>query len=96
MPARVVGLIRLLDPVAFEEYRVQVGATVEHYQGRILFRGAHRATFWNDLSCAAFDAFVEIEFPDELRLRAWAGSPEYARLLPVRERAMQLTLFAVS
>ena len=96
MTVKVIGLIKLLNADAFEQYRSQVGATIERHQGRVLFRGAHRATFWNDLACGEFDACVDIEFPDEACMRAWAEGEDYARLLPIREQAMKLTLFAVA
>lgn len=96
MPVKVIGLINLTDPDAFETYRGEVGATVDKHQGRIVFRGAHVATFWNELACAPFSAYVEIEFPDEAHAAAWAHGEDYQRLLAIRRQAMQLTLFAVA
>jgi len=90
---RVIGLIKLLDPAAFEIYRAQVGATVEAFGGKVLFRGVAGEMPWNDLGCAGFDAVVEIEFPDQDSAHAWAHSPAYQKLLDIRRQAMQLTLF---
>ena len=92
---KIIGLIKLLDPDAFEVYRGGVGATIAAYGGVIRHRGARSFTAWNELNCGDFDAVVEIEFPDAEQARRWADGPEYAALLPVRTRAMRLTLFAV-
>ena len=49
----------------------------------------------NQLNTNSFDTFVELSFPSMDDAKRWAESPEYSALLPVRERAMELTLFAV-
>lgn len=95
MAVKIIGLIKLLDPAAFEIYRAEVGATVEKHQGKILFRGSRLVTFWNELACADFDAVVEIEFPDAGLVEQWANGEDYQRLLAIRSQAMQLTLFSV-
>ncbi len=92
---KVIGLIALQDPGAFDTYRQQVAATVEWHGGRVVGRGRKLAMFWNELEAQDFQAFVELSFPDEARARQWAQSPEYAALLPVRSQAMRLTLFLV-
>lgn len=92
---KVIGLINILDPQAFESYRSQVGTTVEHYNGKISFRGEKKRMLWNELKCEDFDAYVELEFPTEDDAYRWANSPEYIKLLVVRAKAMQLTLFSV-
>ena len=96
MTTKVIGLIQLTDPAAFEIYRSQVAATVEKYRGQVAFRGQALAPFWNELECAPFEACVELHFPTPDAARAWASSPEYSALLAVRQQAMRLTLFAVN
>ena len=95
MAVKVIGLIKLTDHSAFEQYRAQVGMTVEHYKGSIEFRGLLTETFWNELGCEAFSAFVELRFPSKEDAHAWAHSAEYQSLLKIRSQAMQLTLFGV-
>ncbi|WP_300451029.1 DUF1330 domain-containing protein [Accumulibacter sp.] len=92
---KVVGLIKLVDRDAFDEYRRQVGETVAKYRGRVAARGASQPFWWNELHCEAFDAFVELEFPTLDDAQQWATSEDYRKLLDVRRRAMRLTLFAV-
>ncbi len=95
MPVKIIGLIRLKDPAAFDTYRNQVGATVERHGGSIVARGAVDKTYWNELPCAPFEACVELSFPSTEAADRWADSPEYRAIVPVREKAMDLLLFRV-
>lgn len=95
MSVYVIGIFKTQSPKDFDEYRAQVGATIERYGGRLLRRGICESPFWNQLNAATFDTFVELTFPSLDDAKRWASSPEYSALLPVRERAMQLTLFPV-
>lgn len=92
---KVIGLIAVQDAAAFDEYRTRVGATVERHGGRVAWRGRRLEVPWNELGVADFEAFVELEFPSQAQARQWAASEDYAALLPVRRRAMRLTLFMV-
>lgn len=96
MTAKVIGLIKLTDQNAFEQYRSRVSQTVELYKGRIENRGSVTEIFWNELNCARFSAFVELTFPSQEDAKAWAHSSEYQALVAIRNRAMKLTLFAVT
>jgi uncharacterized protein (DUF1330 family) len=93
---KVIGLIQLNDLHAFEEYRSQVGQTVEQYGGIVAYRGKANLPLWNELACAPFDAVVELEFPNLASATAWSTSAQYQNLVPVRSKAMKLTLFTVS
>jgi uncharacterized protein (DUF1330 family) len=95
MSVKVIGLIKVIDELAFEEYRSQVSQTVELYDGKVLTRGVRSNTFWNQLNCEEFNGFVEIEFQSESAADRWANSPEYQALIQVRTKAMKLTLFSV-
>lgn len=96
MTIKVIGLIQLNDLDAFENYRAQVGNTVALYRGKITYRGALNTFFWNELGCDSFSAVVELEFPDLDSSESWAHSREYQSLLPIRSKAMKLTLFSIS
>ncbi len=93
---KVIGLIQLNDPDAFEEYRSQVGQTVEQYGGTVAYRGVANPPLWNELACEPFSAFVELAFADLASVTAWSTSKEYQSLVPVRSKAMKLTLFSIS
>lgn len=96
MAIKVIGLIELTDQAAFEQYRSQVGKTVEQYGGSIQNRGTITEVFWNELGCTPFSAYVELAFPKQEDAHAWAHSPEYQALVGIRSKAMKLTLFGVS
>jgi len=93
---KVVGLIALKDAEAFERYRSQVGQTIACFGGTVVFRGTRDQVFWNELGCAEFNAFVEIDFPTPEAATQWANSPEYGALLAVRSEALSVTLFGVT
>lgn len=93
---KVIGLIQLQDHNAFDEYRSQVGKTVEKHQGTIHCRGTITEIFWNELEIAPFTAYVELEFPNAQSAHAWANSAEYKSLVPIRNQAMKLTLFGIT
>lgn len=93
---KVIGLMELMDQSAFEQYRSQVSQTVELYKGSIKNRGSLAELFWNELDCASFNTFVELEFPSAQDAHAWANSAEYQLIVPIRSKAMKLTLFSVA
>jgi len=95
MSVHVIGIFKIQSPIDFDDYRAQVGATIELYGGTLIRRGVCENPFWNQLNAATFDTFVELSFSSLEDAKRWANSPEYSALLPVRERAMQLTLFPV-
>lgn len=95
MTVKIIGLIRLKDLTAFDLYRSKVGDTVERYKGSIVARGLADKTYWNELPCGEFNAFVQLSFPSAEDADCWARSPEYQELLPVRSLAMDLSLIRI-
>lgn len=93
---KVIGLMELIDQSAFEQYRSQVSQTVELYKGSIKNRGSFAELFWNELGVASFSTFVELEFPSTQDAHIWANSAEYQSLVPIRSKAMKLTLFSLA
>ncbi len=96
MSYRILGLITVRDPAAFEEYRSRVGATIAHYGGVVRQRSDVDAVLWNETGGVAPDAFVDIEFPSKEAAKRWTDSEEYRALFEVRSKAMQLLLFAIA
>ena len=95
MTITVIGIFKTMHLEDFELYRSKVGASIELYGGKVVRRGKCSEQFWNELNVNEFDTFVELAFSTSEDARRWANSPEYAELLLVRNRAMQLTLFTV-
>ena len=96
MSVKLIGLIKIQDHMAFEEYRAQVSQTIAIYQGSIASRGKISNIFWNELNCEKFESFVEIIFPTQELANDWADSPEYRKIISVRSQAMSITLFSTA
>ena len=92
MSAYMIAEIDVTDAVAYEEYRRQVVAVVEKYQGRFIVRGGKidpREGGWTP------KRIVVVEFPSLAQAQKWYDSPEYAPLIKLRQRASRGKLILV-
>jgi uncharacterized protein (DUF1330 family) len=92
MTAYVICDIDVSDPEGYREYTALVPATLEPYGGRFIVRGGQHETLeggWRPRR------LVVLEFPTADDARRWYGSPEYARALPLRQRASSGSLVLV-
>ena len=83
MSVYVIADIEVLDPVGYDEYRKQVGATIAAHGGRYLARGGETEVLegsWSPKRC------VILEFPSMENFKAWWSSPEYAPVRAIRNR----------
>ena len=88
----MIAEIDVTDAVAYEEYRKQVVAVVEKYQGRFIVRGGKidaREGGWTP------KRIVVVEFPSLAQAQKWYDSPEYAPLIKLRQRASKGKLILV-
>jgi uncharacterized protein (DUF1330 family) len=92
MAAYVVGEMEITDPQLYEEYRRQVLAVVTQYGGRFIVRGGRVETLEGGWSPKRF---VALEFPSMEQARRWYGSPEYAPLIALRQKASRGKLILV-
>lgn len=90
-----IGLIKSLDPRALTDYLSKVGQTVELFGGTVAARGQTLKPIWNELNCELFDSYVEVSFDTVEKANSWAHSPQYQDLLPIRNKAMQVTFFGI-
>ncbi len=83
-----VELLEVSDPAKLAQYRVEVGATIEQFGGRVVSKGPGfeivEGDGWNPLT------LVLIEFPDADAIRRWYHSPEYKPLLDLRLGAAKM------
>ena len=77
------------NAVAWEEYRGRVGATIAQYGGELLFRGRQQRLFSGEMS---HESVVALRFENLDAANRWHDSTEYQALIPVRERAADVTL----
>jgi uncharacterized protein (DUF1330 family) len=87
--AYVIGHIRVVDPDAWAAYRSQVPATLEPWQGELLLRGRLAEVFSGEHH---HTNTVALRFPDLVAARGWHASPAYQALIPLRQRAAEVTL----
>jgi uncharacterized protein (DUF1330 family) len=84
MAAYVVAEVEVTDPVAYEEYRKLVPATIARYGGKFLVRGGAteaKEGGWQP------KRLVVLEFASMDQARQWYHSPEYAPALAIRLKA---------
>ena len=90
MAAYVLANIEVTDPAAYDEYRKGVAATIAQYGGRFLARGGAVVPLEGTF---VPKRIVIVEFPSMAAARSWYGSPEYAPLIALRQRASTGDLF---
>ena len=92
MPAYVIAMVDIKDPVRYESYRAMVLPTITAYGGRFLARGGH-----TDVLEGAWAPrrVVIIEFPTLARAKEWWSSPEYAEARAIRQATSEGTLIVI-
>jgi uncharacterized protein (DUF1330 family) len=90
--AYVIGEIEVTDQAIYDDYRRQVLATIEKYNGRFLVRGGKTEMLEGGW---APRRLVVLEFPSMEQLLKWYRSPEYAPLITLRQRGARGRLVAV-
>jgi len=89
MAAYVIGDIEVIEPVAFQEYRSRIGATVEQYGGKFVVRGGRVNPKEGDWQPRLV---VMLEFPSLEQAERWYASSEYKPLIAMREKAARTHL----
>lgn len=89
----IADIEEITDSAQYDEYRRQVGPTVEQYGGRFIVRGGKSVALEGGWEPARL---VIIEFPSLEQAQAWYDSPEYAGPLVLRKRASRGRLVFVA
>ena len=92
MAAYVVAEVDITDPVAYEEYRKLVPATIARYGGKYLVRGGAvdvKEGGWQP------KRLVVLEFASMDQAQKWYHSPEYAPALALRANAARSKVLLV-
>ncbi len=92
MAAYIYGSIEITDPALYEQYRAEVPAVIAAHRGRYLVRGGATEVLEGQ---AAPQRQVILEFPDMASLKGFYLSPEYQRLVAIRQRASRGHLLAI-
>jgi uncharacterized protein (DUF1330 family) len=92
MPAYIYANVEVTDPAAYETYRREVPALIAAHGGRYLVRGGAVTVLEG---AGVPQRQVILEFPSMTQLRAFYDSPDYQRLVAIRQAASTGTLFAI-
>ena len=92
MAAYLLANIEVADAETYEEYRRLVPAVIAAHGGRYLARGGATELLEGTLKP---NRMVLLEFPDMAKLKGFYESPEYQRLIGVRQRASNGSLIAI-
>jgi uncharacterized protein (DUF1330 family) len=92
MAAYLIADTQITDPQAYDEYKRQVASTLAKFGGRFIVRGGKHELLEGEWQV---HRLVVIEFPSMEALKSWYGSPEYAPLIALRQRASTAVLVAV-
>jgi uncharacterized protein (DUF1330 family) len=92
MPAYLIADVEVHDQTVYAEYRRQVLPLVQTHGGRFIVRGGAQEVLEGEWKP---QRLVVIEFPDMATLRAWYHSPEYAKLIALRQGVARGSLVAV-
>lgn len=88
----VIEEIRVTDPAKFRQYRDQAPATIAAFGGTFLARGGPVEV----IAGPPPSGFVRIlEFPSVAQAKAWHASPEYQKVLQIRNASSTSRVFIV-
>jgi uncharacterized protein (DUF1330 family) len=92
MSAYVIVEIEITDPVGYEEYKKQAGATVEKYGGKYIVRGGKTEVLEGDWKPKRI---VVLEFPTMERAKEWLNSDEYREPRKMRHRTARTHMLVI-
>lgn len=92
MPAYLIADVSVENQDVYADYRRQVLPLIGRYGGRFIVRGGALETLEGNWRPARL---VVIEFPSMAVLKEWYRSPEYEKLIALRQTASRGSLVAV-
>jgi len=92
MPAYVVAMMSIHDPLIYREYTDRTPATVKKYGGKFLTRGEPVTTVEGG---EYKDRMVILQFPSKAQVQAWFADPAYQEAMAFRHAASTMQLLVV-
>ena len=92
VPAYVIAMVEVKDPVRYEDYRRLVLPTITAFGGRFVARGGRTEVLEGDWPARRL---VIVEFPSVERAKEWWSSPEYADARAIRQATSEGTLVVI-
>jgi uncharacterized protein (DUF1330 family) len=90
-PGYIIVEVEVTDPAAMQEYVDKVGPTLAAYNAKLLVRGMATAKE----GAIPVGMSIVVEFPSLADAEGWYGSPAYAEIIPLRQRAANTRLLIV-
>jgi len=91
MPAYLVGHIKVLDQAAWQDYVTGVAKSLTRFSAEVVFRGKRHAVLAGEHDK---ELTVVIRFASQAQLQEWFVSAAYQDLVPLRERAAEVTIIS--
>jgi uncharacterized protein (DUF1330 family) len=91
MAAYLIGHIKVKDVSQWEIYVEGVSKSLLPYSAEVIFRGKLHKVLTGEHS---HPNTVVIRFPDQTTLQDWYNSKEYQELIPIRDRAADVTIIS--
>ena len=92
MPAYIVVEIEIIDPVGYEEYKIQAGASVHQHGGKYIVRGGKTEVLEGDWNPKRI---VVLQFDSVERAKAWLNSEEYREPRKMRHRTARTKMIVL-
>jgi uncharacterized protein (DUF1330 family) len=92
LPAYVIAMVDVKDPVRYEDYRRLVLPTITAYGGRFVARGGRTELLEGTLPAGRL---VIVEFPSVERAKEWWASPEYSEAKALRQATSEGSLIVI-
>jgi uncharacterized protein (DUF1330 family) len=92
MSAYVIVEIEIIDPVGYEEYKKQAGATVEKYCGKYIVRGGKTEMLEGDWNPKRI---VVLEFESMARAKKWLNCEEYREPRKLRHATAKTNMLVI-
>ena len=92
MAAYIIAYLKVTDPEAFNPYRKEAGPTFAPYGGKPLVVDGPFEVLEGMVNPKSI---VVVEFDSMEQAKKWYNSPEYARTIPMRQRAAESSLILI-
>ena len=92
MPAYLIGDVTVKDPIAYEQYRNQVGDLIARHHGEYVVRGGEIEVIVGDWHP---NRLIILRFPDKAAVRAYLNDPVFHKLGELRQRAIKSQIVMV-
>jgi uncharacterized protein (DUF1330 family) len=92
MSAYVIVEIEIVDPIGYEEYKKQAGATVAQYGGKYIVRGGKTEVLEGDWKPKRI---VILQFGSMQRAKEWLNCEEYREPRKMRHRTAKTNMILV-